>query len=258
MITYYKVYLSSFFYPISIYHYNGEEILTLGQIVKVNFRGKVLNAVIMEQTIAPVFPTKEIILTEFSFSPQYMEFIKECSYYSLTSAGNFLNCNYFSKQKFIFRKKNYNFNHIKLTMVQLEAKEKMKDGINLLFGVTGSGKTEIGFNIIQDILQKNNEAQILILMPEIALTESISNRFEEIFNFRPVLWNSKNKSKKDFMSIYYGKESVVIGSRSAIFLPFKNLHFIMMDEEQDSSYKQITFPSYGARDFAIIRSKYII
>ena len=129
----------------------------------------------------------------------------------------------------------------------------------LIDGVTGSGKTEIYFAIIAEILKKDASSQILILLPEIALTSQLLSRFEEQFGFRPALWHSKI-SKKHKREIYFGVANgtvkVLIGARSSLLLPFKNLRLIVIDEEHDSSFKQEDIFNFHARDMAIVKSKF--
>jgi len=125
----------------------------------------------------------------------------------------------------------------------------------VLQGVTGSGKTLVYFERIKDIINKGFQA--LILLPEIALTNQFSRRFTEFFGAEPAIWHSgttkKNKSII-WKGISEGKIKIVMGARSSLFLPFKNLGIIIVDEEHDASYKQDEGISYNARDMAITRA----
>ena len=127
--------------------------------------------------------------------------------------------------------------------------------VTVLEGVTGSGKTLVYFKRIKDFIDKGFQA--LILLPEIALTNQFSRRFKEFFGAEPAIWHSgstrKNKSII-WKGITEGKIKIVIGARSSLFLPFKNLGIIVVDEEQDASYKQDEGISYNARDMAITRA----
>jgi len=127
--------------------------------------------------------------------------------------------------------------------------------VNVLEGVTGSGKTLVYFKRIKDFLDK--DLQALILLPEIALTSQFSRRFEEFFGASPAIWHS-GTSKKNKSIIWKGiledRIKIVIGARSSLFLPFKNLGTIIVDEEHDTSYKQDEGISYNARDMAITRA----
>ena len=120
----------------------------------------------------------------------------------------------------------------------------------LLHGITGSGKTLIYFKKIQDFLEKGY--QVLVLIPEIALT---NQRFKEYFGNYPALWHS-DISEKDKRLIWHGiashKINLVLGARSSLFLPFKKLGLIIIDEEHDQSYKQEDQVIYNARDMAVL------
>ena len=127
--------------------------------------------------------------------------------------------------------------------------------VTVLEGVAGSGKTLVYFERIKDLIDKGFQA--LILLPEIALTNQFSRRFKEFFGAEPAIWHSgttkKNKSII-WKGITEGKIKIVIGARSSLFLPFKNLGIIIVDEEHDVSYKQDEGVSYNARDMAITRA----
>ena len=127
--------------------------------------------------------------------------------------------------------------------------------VTVLEGVAGSGKTLVYFERIKDLIDKGFQA--LILLPEIALTNQFSRRFKEFFGAEPAIWHSgttkKNKSII-WKGITEGKIKIVIGARSSLFLPFKNLGIIVVDEEHDASYKQDEGISYNARDMAITRA----
>ena len=127
--------------------------------------------------------------------------------------------------------------------------------VTVLEGVAGSGKTLVYFERVKDLINKGFQA--LILLPEIALTNQFSRRFKEFFGAEPAIWHSgttkKNKSII-WKGITEGKIKIVIGARSSLFLPFKNLGIIVVDEEHDVSYKQDEGVSYNARDMAITRA----
>ena len=127
--------------------------------------------------------------------------------------------------------------------------------VTVLEGVAGSGKTLVYFERVKDLINKGFQA--LILLPEIALTNQFSRRFQEFFGAEPAIWHSgttkKNKSII-WKGITEGKIKIIIGARSSLFLPFKNLGIIIVDEEHDVSYKQDEGVSYNARDMAITRA----
>ena len=125
----------------------------------------------------------------------------------------------------------------------------------MLEGVTGSGKTLVYFQRIKEIISK--DLQALILLPEIALTNQFSKRFKDFFGAEPAIWHSETSKKNKSIiwnGITEGKIKIVIGARSSLFLPFKNLGIIVVDEEHDASYKQDEGISYNARDMAITRA----
>ncbi len=127
--------------------------------------------------------------------------------------------------------------------------------VNLLFGVTGSGKTEIYLRCIQEALTKGRQA--IVLVPEIALTPQTVRRFTARFGRIAVLHSGLIATQRHrfWQQISQGQSDVVVGARSAIFAPLPRLGIIVVDEEHESSYKQDTAPRYHARDVAIKRAQ---
>ena len=126
--------------------------------------------------------------------------------------------------------------------------------VTLLDGVTGSGKTEVYFAAIAACLASGQQA--LVLLPEIALSAQFLARFAARFGAPPALWHSelRHAQRRDtWREIAEGKAPVVVGARSALFLPFPDLGLIVVDEEQDTSYKQEEGVIYHARDMAVVR-----
>ncbi len=135
-----------------------------------------------------------------------------------------------------------------------EALRAKKFSVSLLDGVTGSGKTEVYFEAVADVLKAKRQA--LILLPEIALTTRFLDRFAERFGVRPAEWHSAiapRKRARTWEGVANGEVSVVAGARSALFLPFKDLALIIVDEEHDPAYKQEDGVHYHARDMAVVR-----
>ncbi|MBL4639621.1 MAG: primosomal protein N' [Kordiimonadaceae bacterium] len=127
----------------------------------------------------------------------------------------------------------------------------------LLDGVTGSGKTEVYLEGLVEALEKPG-AQVLVLVPEIALTSQWLDRFEKRFGVAPVVWHSEigvAGRRRAWLAVASGEARVVVGARSALFLPFRDLAFITVDEEHDPSFKQEEGVLYHARDMAIVRAK---
>jgi primosomal protein N' (replication factor Y) len=125
----------------------------------------------------------------------------------------------------------------------------------LVEGVTGSGKTEVYLEAVAEILRQGRQA--LVLLPEIALTGAVIDRFTARFGAAPFAWHSTLTSKqrgKTWEAVSTGEARVVIGARSALFLPFTDLALIVVDEEHDPAFKQEEVPIYHARDMAVVRA----
>ena len=142
---------------------------------------------------------------------------------------------------------------IELSSKQNEALEFIKQyPVSLLFGDTGSGKTEIYMKYFEAVLSEGKRA--LFLMPEISLTPQMQVRLESHFGDLVVMWHSKltkKQKEKALEKIYDGSAGIIAGPRSALFLPIKDLGVVIVDEEHDESYKSSSRPRYHARDMAI-------
>ncbi len=312
--------------------------IAVGNLLKVPFRKKELWGLVVEIDVKLYeFDSKQVkeVLAknqQVKFDEKLIEFIERIASYNLAYKGlvlkafiGILNSDKIKKPNFKakiqeidvqkFALKKLSEKQQKIADEILQEVEKNQHAVNLLDGVTGSGKTEIYFAVIAAILkshsnfsschsdtpnchsehkqrilfdkirdltpeilryaQNDNEMtqddkegvqddrevvanQILILLPEIALTSQLLKRFEEQFGFKPELWHSKI-SKKEKREIFYGVISgsikVLIGARSALLLPFKNLKLIVLDEEHDSSFKQEEIFNFHARDMAILKAK---
>jgi primosomal protein N' (replication factor Y) len=128
--------------------------------------------------------------------------------------------------------------------------------VSLIDGITGSGKTEVYFEAIAATLKAGK--QVLILLPEIALTASFLERFQDRFGSKPAEWHSDlapRTREKVWRQVTEGGVRVVAGARSALFLPFENLGLIIVDEEHDPAYKQEDRVFYNARDMAVVRAR---
>ncbi len=130
-------------------------------------------------------------------------------------------------------------------------------GVNLMFGVTGSGKTEVYIKIIEDIIKKGKKA--IVLVPEIVLTPQYINIFSERFSKEAISTiHSRLSPKKKFenwLNFMQGSTKILIGTRSAVFADFEDVGAVVVDEENDESYKQENEPRYNAKDIAIYRAK---
>jgi len=130
--------------------------------------------------------------------------------------------------------------------------------VAFLDGVTGSGKTEVYLEAAAEALRQALDAQVLVLLPEIALTQAAMARFEARFGATPVEWHSAIPHKarrRAWREIAAGRARLIVGARSALFLPYPNLKLIVIDEEHDPSYKQEEGVIYQARDLAVARAK---
>ena len=155
-----------------------------------------------------------------------------------------------------------NYKKITLNEEQLKASNEVITSFGtsntfLLYGVTGSGKTEVYMNIIEEALKQGKEA--IMLVPEISLTPQVVGKFIARFgNIISVLHSRLSDTERydEYRKITSGEARIVIGTRSAVFVPFTNIGVIIIDEEHTSSYKQENHPRYNAKDIAILRSKY--
>src|SRR6202049_5059537 len=127
--------------------------------------------------------------------------------------------------------------------------------VALLDGVTGSGKTEVYFEAIAEVIRRGKQS--LILMPEIALTGQFLDRFARRFGVRPLEWHSEltpRTRQRNWAAIAAGEARVLLGARSALFLPYASLGLIVVDQEHDQAYKQDEGAHYHARDMAVVRA----
>ena len=128
--------------------------------------------------------------------------------------------------------------------------------VTLLDGVTGSGKTQVYFEAVSEVIRRGRQA--LVLMPEIALTNQFLDRFVERFGVRPAEWHSQLSQRlraRTWSAVTAGDVKVVVGARSALFLPYADLGLIVVDEEHDPAYKQEDGVRYHARDMAVVRAR---
>ncbi|MEI5685956.1 MULTISPECIES: primosomal protein N' [Sphingomonas] len=151
-----------------------------------------------------------------------------------------------------------------LAGAQAEAAATLVEGVaaqafrpTLLDGVTGSGKTEVYFEAVAEAIRQGR--QTLVLLPEIALTEPFLKRFHDRFGCEPVAWHSGLRStqrRRAWRAIATGEALVTVGARSALFLPYRNLGLIVVDEAHETSFKQEEGVHYHARDVAVMRGKF--
>ena len=255
--------------------YESKIKLKIGDYVKVPFGNKNLTGVIwnsFEDKNKKNFKLRSII-EKIEIDPlkiKTINFLNWFSNYNIVPLGMSLklhlinNYNYKIKSELDFLKYNQQFKkeRYKLSLEQNKALEQLIKvdnlfRVHLLQGTTGSGKTLVYFKAIEKII--NNDFQALILLPEIGLTGEFEKKFRAFFGFEAAVWHSRVTPKRKkiiWHGLLNGKIKVVIGARSALFLPFKNLGSITVDEEHDQSYKQDEGITYNARDMSIARAQH--
>ena len=262
-----------FDYPFT-YKSEISESLKSGDFVKAPFGSSEITGVVWphEQKTEKKFKIKKISkkINVKNLNPSMIEFISWFSKYNLVPLGMslkmcLLNKNVVEKnfdKEFDKFKIISNDNKFMLNEEQKKSLSFIRDignnyNVTVLEGITGSGKTLVYFKRIKDIIDKGDQA--LILLPEIALTNQFSRRFKEFFGTEPAIWHSATTKKNKsiiWKGVIEGKIKIVIGARSSLFLPFKKLGIIIVDEEHDASYNQDEGVSYNARDMAITRASF--
>ncbi len=261
-----------FNYPFT---YESDINLKIGDFVEVPFGKSKITGVVwdhFEKKSNKSFKIKKIIrkLQIPNLEKNTLEFLNWFSEYNLVPKGMALKLVLLSGKPIekIENKYNKDFhNKIKKNLFKLTNDQKKslneinisnnKFNVHVLQGTTGSGKTIVYFEALKKILEKG--LQGLIMLPEIGLTSQFEKKFIEFFGFKPAIWHSgiTKKNKEIIWSgIINGKIDVVIGARSSLFLPFKKLGLIIVDEEHDQSYKQDEGVIYNARDMAISRASF--
>jgi len=162
-----------------------------------------------------------------------------------------------------FKQPDASFAAPQLNTDQAEAAKVMTDAVaaktfsaHLLDGVTGSGKTEVYFEAVAEALKQDR--QVLILLPEIALTLQFLERFAARFGVRPAEWHSdlsQKERRRTYRAVMNGEARVVVGARSSLFLPFPELGLVIVDEEHEQAFKQQEGAIYHARDMAVVRAR---
>ena len=248
----------------------------IGDYVYVPFRNKQIIGVVWEKQVkVPENIKIKKIISKVDFpklSSANIEFIKKFSQYNISNLGMTLKLFMFEKgfvslDKIKQKKIDNEFDIIKIKneILNTQQKNSVRQILNnlnfntysttLLHGVTGSGKTLVYLEIIKEALKKDH--QVLVLLPEIALTKQISQRFKDYFGTEVALWHSSIGDKKKkiiWHEISQNKIKLVLGARSSLFLPFQDLKLIIIDEEHDSSYKQDEGLIYNARDMSILKA----
>ena len=249
--------------------------LKIGEYVKVPFGKSIITGVIwdnFEKNDNKIFKLKKIVrrLNIKPLKKETIKFLNWFSEYNLVPKGMSLKLHLLSGEAIEeFEDKDYDFflskdevKEFRLSKDQNKILDELKNKdnkfrVHLLQGTTGSGKTIVYFSHILKILKKNQQA--LILLPEIGLTAEFEKKFREFFGFNASIWHSgitQKRKKVIWSGLSSGKIKVVIGARSSLFLPFKNIGLIIVDEEHDQSFKQDEGVIYNARDMAVSRAKF--
>jgi primosomal protein N' (replication factor Y) len=245
--------------------------LRIGSFVLVSFRKKEIVGVVWSFVVTEI-PISKIksVLKVFdlpNLTVKHINFIKFISEYTLSTYGAVLKMVMPLQSSFNFFRNSAKesqelpkFIIPDFTNEQQQAVDSLISSVTssiysvcLLDGVTGSGKTEVYFAAIYKALSEKG-SQILVLLPEIMLTAQLIQRFEARFGFSPARWHSDmtlSQKRRIWLDVITGKERLVIGARSALFLPYNNLSLIVVDEEHDASYKQEEGVVYNARDAAV-------
>ncbi|MDC0511238.1 primosomal protein N' [Pelagibacteraceae bacterium] len=207
-------------------------------------------------------------IKNYSINKNLINFVEWFATYNMVPLGLVLKMTIGNKDNYI-KKIDSSFNKTKkkkklytLNNEQKKAFEYLdlvndKFDVSVLQGTTGSGKTLVYFERIKKVINKNKQA--LVLLPEIFLTNEFKSRFEDFFGYEPAIWHSKITPKNKrimWKGIIKNKIKLVVGARSALLLPFKQLGVIVVDEEHDTSYKQDEGVIYNARDMAISRASF--
>lgn len=247
--------------PLNSLTYQSEESIEVGTKVLISLRNRknLDDAVVVKSVEKPDFKCTDISeITPFYFDKKMIEIANFISQYYVCSFGEALSI-FTPFDKDIKESSDIEKfdSQIILSNEQQKAYEFCQEKKQaLLFANTGSGKTEIYIKTIEKVLNESGNA--ILLMPEISLTPQMQNRLEKVFGKSVAIWHSKvsKKRKNEILEgIYNGEIKLVAGARSALFLPFKNLKLIIVDEEHDESYKSDSKPRYNAKDLSLYIAK---
>ncbi|MFW2601647.1 primosomal protein N' [Aliarcobacter butzleri] len=247
--------------PLENLTFQSEEEIKIGTkvLIKLKQRKALDEAVIVKIVEKPDFKCTDIseITSEF-YDEKMLEIASFISTYYVCSLGEALSIyNPFDKTIKQFLNEEKFDSKIVLSSLQEKAKEFLKQKKQaLLFANTGAGKTEIYIKIIEECL--NSGKQAVLLMPEISLTPQMQKRLEKVFAKSVAIWHSKITKKKKAQileGLQEGSIKLIAGARSALFLPYSNLGVIVVDEENDDSYKSDSKPRFHTKDLSIYIAK---
>ena len=252
-----------------------EDQIEIGQFVRVPFGSSSVVGIVVSKD-DPTSPLDKIKDVEKVFDDiptlkaSYLKFLNWIASYTMASIGDVMRSAMPPKDVFTDKKsrKNLVFEtpelhaDLKLSDTQKNVadalKEKQGFSVNVLDGVTGSGKTEVYFDLIDQVM-KSETGQVLVLLPEIALSSQWLDRFQKRFGVMPGVWHSDvgmAEKRETWKAVSRGQARVIVGARSALFLPFSDLKAIIVDEEHEHSFKQEDGGLlYHARDMAVVRAR---
>ncbi len=279
--------------PLTPLTYHFEKDIKTGTVVEVVLRNKKVKGVLICTSEEPSFKTSPILeVSDFLYSSKQVKLAKFIATYYVCSLGEALGLMVAfenesadeipgqawndevsasnekvsaSNEKVCASDDSNSTRHSKLDLessLTLSAKQEKaleffkQHKTSLLFGDTGSGKTEIYMKYFEQMIEEKKRS--IFLMPEISLTPQMGQRLQHHFGEAVVMWHSKLtplQKKKALQKIYDGSAHIIAGPRSALFLPIKDLGLIVVDEEHDDSYKSSSRPRYNARDIAIYMGK---
>lgn len=273
-MNYYNLQVSSYK---GLYTYCSVEDIEIGTCCIVNFRNKKELACILEKTNfnQNIKNIKEIeeILYDDKIDSKIFELIKWIKEYYISEyhliLPSIINLNYKNydkikkyKEEIILENEKIKIKKNKENIILNDEQNKISNEIInsdfnnfLLYGITGSGKTEIYISVIDYYIK--NKKSVILLVPEIALTEQIIKRFSDKYDENIIVFHSKLTTKKRLKAFQKAKTKdfcIVIGTRSSLFLPVKNLGLIIIDEEHESTYKQEDNITYNAKSVALKRA----
>lgn len=250
--------------------------IEIGQLVIVNFRNRDMVGVVFERLDDPPSDISKIKMISsilpYAISRRYVDFIKFVANYNINTVGSILSLvipfsidNILSPEKKIKSIVSDENEDIELSDEQKECVKKISKNIDkfspiLLKGITGSGKTEVYIDFIKKCLKfYENDGQFLILVPEVSLSHELAKKVaSRLHNFKDLqifIWHhsiTSSKKRDIWKKVLNGERIIVIGARSALFLPFQRMRCIIVDEEHDISFKQSESSIiYNARDMAV-------
>ena len=241
----------------NIFTYHYEKSLKKGDIVEIPIRNKKAVGIVVSEVSKPSFKTKSIIQKVSFFSDKKIKIVEFISKYYLCSIGEAAGLFQLKIENGKWKIADKIKTNIQLSSKQKEALEFLKkNNVSILFGDTGSGKTEIYIKLIEKTINEGKE--VIFLLPEIAITSQMEKRLKKHFGDLIEVWHSKvtkKKKEKILKGIFEGKIKIIAGARSALFLPFEKIGLIIVDEEHDDSYKSEQTPKYNAKDLSIVFGK---